>query len=471
MAKQSIGDLHAKITADAQQFVGEFDRADNAARRSAGRIDAEVTKLERNIKKKFSGSEFAKGVLGGLGIGSGFAAAQTAFQQVSDYYREQAEFAKAIEESTAKQLDYTKQIIALRQTDAQKQTALEKEFARKGEELAAAKAQRYDIVPIAAMGGYIPPVRVPRAANAEETVLIQKLGDEYAALGLQIDQAKKKASDKTAEIVLKAQTDAVQRASKAYEDWQKVLGDVATKMAANEEEVAKLVERYRDIADPAARFTRQISEVNLLLESGKLNADEAALAIGNLQQQMADDQKSRVNKALNDFFQEMDDMPSKTEKVSEAAKDMGFAFSSAFEDAVIGGEKLSDVARSLATDLARVALRMGVTNPILNSVFGLGLGTFGGGKADGGPVSGGTPYMVGENGPELMVPRTSGTIVPNHALAAGGRSGDSFAFTYNFASGATRQEIAGLIPSIVRASAGMVADKMQRGGAYRRAMA
>ena len=31
----------------------------------------------------------------------------------------------------------------------------------------------------------------------------------------------------------------------------------------------------------------------------------------------------------------------------------------------------------------------------------------------GGPVSAGTPYIVGEQGPELFVPNQSGTIVPN----------------------------------------------------------
>ncbi len=42
------------------------------------------------------------------------------------------------------------------------------------------------------------------------------------------------------------------------------------------------------------------------------------------------------------------------------------------------------------------------------------------GKAAGGPVIGGHPYVVGEVGPELFVPRTSGSIVPNHKLAGGG---------------------------------------------------
>jgi TP901 family phage tail tape measure protein len=37
------------------------------------------------------------------------------------------------------------------------------------------------------------------------------------------------------------------------------------------------------------------------------------------------------------------------------------------------------------------------------------------GRAVGGPVMGGSPYMVGENGPELFVPGSSGRIVPNGA--------------------------------------------------------
>jgi TP901 family phage tail tape measure protein len=38
------------------------------------------------------------------------------------------------------------------------------------------------------------------------------------------------------------------------------------------------------------------------------------------------------------------------------------------------------------------------------------------GRAMGGPVSGATPYVVGERGPELFVPKNSGGIIPNYAL-------------------------------------------------------
>jgi hypothetical protein len=41
-------------------------------------------------------------------------------------------------------------------------------------------------------------------------------------------------------------------------------------------------------------------------------------------------------------------------------------------------------------------------------------------RAAGGPVTGGSPYIVGERGPELFVPGRSGSIVPNNQLAGGG---------------------------------------------------
>ena len=42
------------------------------------------------------------------------------------------------------------------------------------------------------------------------------------------------------------------------------------------------------------------------------------------------------------------------------------------------------------------------------------------GRAFGGPVAGGRPYMVGERGPELFVPTSSGTIIPNNRVGGGG---------------------------------------------------
>jgi hypothetical protein len=45
------------------------------------------------------------------------------------------------------------------------------------------------------------------------------------------------------------------------------------------------------------------------------------------------------------------------------------------------------------------------------------------GRANGGPVQAGQPYVVGERGPEVVVPAQSGTVVPNHALSTWGSGG------------------------------------------------
>ena len=37
-------------------------------------------------------------------------------------------------------------------------------------------------------------------------------------------------------------------------------------------------------------------------------------------------------------------------------------------------------------------------------------------KAEGGPISAGEPYIVGEKGPEMIIPSSSGTVIPNNKL-------------------------------------------------------
>jgi hypothetical protein len=73
--------------------------------------------------------------------------------------------------------------------------------------------------------------------------------------------------------------------------------------------------------------------------------------------------------------------------------------------------------------MARILLNKAITG-MMASLFGTtgGVGSaltsfiggyFGGGKAGGGDVMPNTIYQVGEKGPELFVPDTAGTIVPN----------------------------------------------------------
>jgi len=62
----------------------------------------------------------------------------------------------------------------------------------------------------------------------------------------------------------------------------------------------------------------------------------------------------------------------------------------------------------------------GAVSPAFGAFTSLIKGVAGFFKAEGGSVSGGTPYMVGEKGPEMFIPSSSGTIIPNNKLQSTG---------------------------------------------------
>ena len=96
----------------------------------------------------------------------------------------------------------------------------------------------------------------------------------------------------------------------------------------------------------------------------------------------------------------------------------------AIQSAIDGTKSLEEVAsnllKSIANKLIDVAVNMALFGAMSGTGSGGGLlgGLFGGGKANGGPVSSNSTYMVGEKGPELFVPSSSGTIIPADATAA-----------------------------------------------------
>ena len=83
-----------------------------------------------------------------------------------------------------------------------------------------------------------------------------------------------------------------------------------------------------------------------------------------------------------------------------------------------GKFSFGDFARSVIYDLEKIALKSAVIGVFksmgLGDIFSLP------GRAAGGPVSGGTPYLIGEQGPELFIPQGSGNIIPNSQLGSGG---------------------------------------------------
>jgi hypothetical protein len=129
--------------------------------------------------------------------------------------------------------------------------------------------------------------------------------------------------------------------------------------------------------------------------------------------------------------------------VSELAKSMKqFAKSSAeaFGEWLIYGGSFRQMLKSIVQDLARMVFELLVIRNLMKIFGGFG-GAFGGeaGTASvgisgeesfaaggritprgfGGAAFRGMPFLVGEKGPELFMPDTSGTIIPNHKLGFG----------------------------------------------------
>lgn len=179
----------------------------------------------------------------------------------------------------------------------------------------------------------------------------------------------------------------------------------------------------RDQLDPTRELVRKQQEAQRLADEGLLTQEEANRIYEEAQQK------------IYELGVDWGKVHEKTKEGIDVAKELGMTFNSAFEDAIVKGESFRETLRGIAQDILRIATRKLVTEPMGKAVSdavggidfggifsgaGTGIASLFGFRAAGGPVTAGSPYIVGERGPELMVPRMSGTVVPNHALGGGG---------------------------------------------------
>lgn len=271
------------------------------------------------------------------------------------------------------------------------------------------------------------------------------------------------------------------------DDAERALARLADYEKREAEESEKAEQRLRDLAaagkqvfedvrTPIEQYAAEVARLNALLAEGVISTDTyqraVAKAYGNIQ--------------------------TKAEQVNDLGRDMGMVFQSAFEDAIVGGKKLRDVMQGLLQDIARLVLRQTVTSPMAKVISAAIGGFVGGGAgigygeagsaaigalvpdlagnlvpalASGGPLTGGVPTLVGEEGPELILPGASGTVIPNHALG-----GESITVVQNInvstgVAATVRHEIMQMMPTLQRATVAAVADRRRRGGNFAKAFA
>jgi len=111
-------------------------------------------------------------------------------------------------------------------------------------------------------------------------------------------------------------------------------------------------------------------------------------------------------------------LPSLQENLDAITKSTFKGMSDGLMSIVKGTASVGDAFKKMAAQLIMQAIQLFVIDKITGGFLSFVKGLTG--KAIGGPVQAGQPYMVGERGPEMFVPNQSGSIVPNNKMGGGG---------------------------------------------------
>lgn len=215
-----------------------------------------------------------------------------------------------------------------------------------------------------------------------------------------------------------------------------------------------------DLTGATENLTKGFRENTFVVKSVGVTYDEIGNKITNLGQ--------RSKTSFEQYIEASKDMKSATERM--AIDGLG-RLEDSFAGMVTGTMSAKDAFRSMAnsilSDLARMAAKRALGS-LMSSVGGGGGGNpfaamFGGFRANGGAVSAGKAYVVGEQGAEMFVPNSSGQIIPN------GGGGVTVNQTINLSTGVAqtvRTEVMNMLPQIQNAAVSGVLDAKRRGGSF-----
>ena len=197
---------------------------------------------------------------------------------------------------------------------------------------------------------------------------------------------------------------------------------------------------YKDILNINERRAEKIREINMndklsqeskniLLDRENALAD-AAERYARARNQIIKEERQGTflegfGKAANRFIK---DMPTELEQGAKAFDSLMGSMESAIDRFVRTGKLgFKDLAKSIIQDMLAMQMKAaasGFLSSLFGSMFGMKATPYQPaavmgmpGYADGGTPAVGQMSVVGERGPELFVPRTAGTIIPNNALS------------------------------------------------------
>lgn len=405
--------------------------------RGLQRVKAEAQKTAKGLLTPLTGAGLGAGLGAALGvnlrsIGEGVARTITGVSKASE------DALKQLVATTGQLADITEQRMRLRRTDEQ-QIAL---------------------------------LRDREAAKLREIAELQK---QSAAIGEQglAEQIARRLGDMTGiTSELKNQDVLTARIAEANLALNKIIAEREGLQGIGSPS-KQLLEQHQDAlraAGSASAPLKLAEQIDALRQSyGRLMMELAKAPEGETKIQRIE----REIKIYKDMAKVKDDLHVAEEKRLHVTREASQILANGFEEAVFSGEKLSKVIAQLGQDILRLMFRNAITAPLANFFSGALGNMFGGGFAAGGLPPTGKVSVVGEKGPELFIPGTSGRIVPNHELGGGGGGGSTY---YIDARGADQTGLARLESMIreTRASIRPIAlasvmDARARGGAMARA--
>ena len=125
-----------------------------------------------------------------------------------------------------------------------------------------------------------------------------------------------------------------------------------------------------------------------------------------------------INNILGETNTKTDAIVESTKGIKTAFEQIGDSIATGVSDALVGAiqgtKTLGQAAASILNDISSQLLRLGINTLLKSTGFGIFENLTG--FANGGRPPVGRPSIVGERGPELFVPSTAGTIIPNNKM-------------------------------------------------------
>jgi tape measure domain-containing protein len=230
-------------------------------------------------------------------------------------------------------------------------------------------------------------------------------------------------------VIQAALLDKAEQSKRSAEAWKKFWADLFAKAKEMREEQAKSAKgKYEE-------YLKKITERLLQLKGAQEEVIRADLREQFKGLEITAEMAARGIKSVDDAIdevvkgnKEVDQMEDRIKMIQDYAKKIEDIFNRALDDLFENGFKgfFNNVIggfRNLVQEIAKEMIKLQMKRAL---IWGIGQLFGAGAKADvegtaasGGSVWGGSPYLVGETGPEVFIPSTPGRIIPNYAGSSG----------------------------------------------------